>query len=478
MAEHTESSSHDPITPKAEQRVLEGEVSESSKNEADRHQNENTSKSPASDKTPRKHGWLKWVALILLVIVVALGYDSWQQTQQQNRQIERINQLQSQVQQLQNDTQSLKANQSQVQSELEQALNAQQQKLEQILENPAHQPAVSKGDLEALEQEVQQLRDRLKDRLTQAETTVTDAAEQARQQAQEKVDQFLKSLEGQLQPGSELDQAAKQAETQVREQLKQMQDRLSELFSFKAEQEASQEAENGNGTEPSVSDKKGLTPLQMQQWLVDINTQWLITGNVAQTRSQLLAVEQALAISELPNKTVLIRTLGQDLARLEDVQDQGTDQWEPVFQQLTDWVQTAAQNRAPDVSSSDQTSGSQSQAPASEAAAESDWSSQILQGFSQLFEVRKREGDQDLTEVDKLVKADVIQQRGLLLIERMRWAVQTQSEPLLTQALTQMQNYGRTYYPNQADSLEPLLTPLKAVQFQPRQPLNIVAEVQ
>ncbi|MDR9498280.1 MAG: hypothetical protein RI556_03825 [Hydrogenovibrio sp.] len=478
MAEHTESSSHDPITPKAEQRVLEGEVSESSKHDERRNQSDNTGKSSASDKTPGKHGWLKWVALILLVIVAALGYERWQQTQQQNRQIERINQLQSQVQQLQNETQSLKANQSKARSELEQALSAQQQKLEEILQSPGNQPAVSKGDLKALEQEVQQLRDRLKDRLSQAETTVTDAAEQARQQAQEKVDQFLKSLEGQLQPGSELDQAAKQAESQVREQLKQMQDRLSELFSFKAEQEASQNAENENGTELSVGDQKVLTPLQMQQWLVDINTQWLITGNVAQTRSQLLAVEQALAISELPNKTVLIRTLGKDLARLEDVQDQGADQWEPVFQRLTDWVQTAAQNRAPDVSGADQTSESPSQAPSSEPAAESDWSSRVLQGFSQLFEVRKREGDQDLTEVDKLVKADVIQQRGLLLIERMRWAVQTQSEPLLTQALTQMQSYGQTYYPNQVDSLNSLLTPLKTAQFQPRQPLKIVAEVQ
>jgi hypothetical protein len=309
--------------------------------------------------------------------------------------------------------------------------------------------------------------------LDQAQSTVTQAAEQARQQAQEKVDKFLESLQGQLKPGSELDQAAKQAEDQVRQQLEQMQEKLSELFSFKAQTEAEKQAPNG--TQSPVTEPAALTRAQLQQWLTDINTQWLITGHVAQTRAQLLAVEQALAISDLPDKTRLIRMLGEDMARLETVQGQSTDQWAPVFNDVTDWVQSAVETHTPTAAESDAAS-----TPAetnNTASGSQAWTDQLLQGFTQLFEVRKRESSEDLTNVDKLVKADVIEQRGLLLIERMRWAVQTQSSPLLAESLTQMRAFADTYFPQKRDALEPLLQPLDTVQFQPRQPLSIVAEV-
>mgnify|MGYP006274734155 CR=1 FL=1 len=461
MAEPNESTSGEPITPKAQQRVLDGEVSEAA-------QSQHQAKKDTPGVSRSRGSWWKWTALILLLGVLALAYLNWQQTHQQNRQIERINQLQSQVQQLQQAMQSLETEQSQAQSTLSAAIQAQQEKLAAVLKDPKQQPAVSQEDLQALEKNVARLRDNLQTQLAQAQAAATQAADKASQQAQARVEAFLDSLEGQSLADADIDQVAKQAEAQMREQLQQMQEKLSALFSFKAEQEKAAQAPDSTATSP-VSKPLGLTQAQLHQWLVKVNTQWLITGHGAQTRAQLLALEQALAASAYPDKTRLIRILGQDLARLQSQETRSQDQWTSIFAELTEWVNT---NVADATQAQTQTDSQDS------ASSPNDWADQVWTGLSQLFEVRKRDSDPTLTQVEKQIKADVIQQRGWLLIERMRWAVQTRSAPLLAEARAQMLAFGKTYVPEKQSSLARLLAPLEGVTFAPRQPLKIVAEVQ
>ena len=180
----------------------------------------------------------------------------------------------------------------------------------------------------------------------------------------------------------------------------------------------------------------------------------------------LQAIEWA---SAYPDKTRLIRILGQDLARLQSQETRSQDQWTSIFAELTEWVNT---NVADATQAQTQTDSQDS------ASSPNDWADQVWTGLSQLFEVRKRDSDPTLTQVEKQIKADVIQQRGWLLIERMRWAVQTRSAPLLAEARAQMLAFGKTYVPEKQSSLARLLAPLEGVTFAPRQPLKIVAEVQ
>ncbi len=111
-------------------------------------------------------------------------------------------------------------------------------------------------------------------------------------------------------------------------------------------------------------------------------------------------------------------------------------------------------------------------AETSETATDSAWQ-KLQTKLEALFSVRKRESAEQLTQVESLMMHDVLIQRGLLLADRVQWALDSESKPLLDKAIQALNDFMAAHFPEQAGSVKTTLAPLQQIDFEPRQPLDI-----
>ncbi len=243
------------------------------------------------------------MALLLVLLLVGIITYLAMKTNQQDWQIEKINQLQSEVGQLKTETKTLKSSQN----ELKEALTAK-------LASPENQPAISQADVDAVKTELETFKTNVQDKLSE----VTEQLKGMSQQAGEATQKLGEAVK----PSPEFQAKAEALGDEMKNQLQQMGQQLSELFDFKQEQQErnewqkQQDSKLESATEGAVS-VEPLSAKQIQQWALEINTQWLLTGNAAQTRHHLLALEKAVGASAMDGKNDFIRRIGQDLARID-----------------------------------------------------------------------------------------------------------------------------------------------------------------
>lgn len=125
----------EPITPKASQRVIEGDVVEDPKRDA------KASASPKSSTPKKSSQWLpqtfmQKMVMVFLLAMLGLGSFWVWQSNQQDWQIERINQLQQHQKAL-----------KEVSESLQKRLQEQAKQIEQ-LSVPAQKPVFSQADLD------------------------------------------------------------------------------------------------------------------------------------------------------------------------------------------------------------------------------------------------------------------------------------------------------------------------------------------
>jgi hypothetical protein len=109
-----------------------------------------------------------------------------------------------------------------------------------------------------------------------------------------------------------------------------------------------------------------------------------------------------------------------------------------------------------------------------EISSESAWD-QLIGRFGQMISLKKRESATEQTKVESLVMQDVLVQRGLLLVDRIDWALQTQSASHLSLAIADLEGFIATHFQAQESHFETLLQPYKVQQFTLRQPLAILS---
>jgi AraC-like DNA-binding protein len=306
-----------------------------------------------------------------------------------------------------------------------------------------NQPLVSQADLDSIKQTTQQQFMQLQARLLK-----------------------LKEAGLGIEPSQEKTETLDLLEQKIQTQIGVIGTKLATLFDFKTHQQA-------------ASSQQPLSGLQIQQWIISINTQWILQGRVEQTKQQLLALEQAITLSELPKATTLARLIGQDLTRLESLENSSSDQAAMNTQTLTQAILGLKLSR---INTSDTSNkpengvmkNGEKISVGEEISSESAWD-QLIGRFGQMISLKKRESATEQTKVESLVMQDVLLQRALLLVDRIDWALQTQSASHLNLAIADLEGFIAAHFQVQQSHFETLLQPYKVQQFTLRQPLEILS---
>ncbi|WP_029406518.1 hypothetical protein [Thiomicrorhabdus sp. Milos-T2] len=392
---------------------------------------------------------LLWLSVILAVVVTLYFTRpdmSWQ--------IQRINELQNQVAQLRQDNNALDVRIKEQQQIIADSVKSEVKK---SLQDPENAPAVTQADLSQIQQQTQQQIKQLKETVAQLGGQSSEQLDQALKQLQS----MTQKAQQELQPNDAQLKALADLEKNLQNQINGFAKKLSELFLFKEEQQVLTKQP------PVLKLDMPLDSLQIQQWIVEINTQWILNGRVDKTQKQLLALEQAASLSDFSHTTALARLIGQDLGYLKQVKDKqnkpsqiSTDALKEAVNQLSAKNLFTASQREIDQANAE----SQSESGLDK----------LMTKFSQMISIKKRSENGDVTPVDDLLKNDVLLQRLSLLVDRLDWGMQTQSVATVKEASNAIKAFVKAHYAKSYSEFNLLLTPFENVEFESKKPLSIL----
>ena len=461
------------VDEKAEkgQASTEKKVSQTKKvSETTPHKKEETqSKSPkASDNKPSLFSKLKGT-FIWLIVLITIATALFVTRKDLDWQVEHINNLQAKVAQLTHNHQALEARLDAQLKEVDARLQAMQEALNQ----PENQAAITQADIEQLQQSTQQQLARLQDKLGALSTQASEQVKQVISSASE----LAKTTENVLQPSEESKRALAQIEANLQSQLTEVTGKLAELFDFKTAQQA-QLTEMAQKPIETVNYGK-MAPNQVEQWVAEINTQWLLRGNVTESRAQLQALQAAISVSQIDNASTLNSLIMQDLVYLEAYQ--ATQSAPPLdtlaLKQAIQALDSSHLNPKDSASTAVQGGESlSSETAATEGSLTFDSAvEQLKQTLSSMVSIKKRDAEQEVTQVESLILHDVLIQRALLLVDRMDWAIVSHSTELLQRSAEDLQAYIDQTFPKSSAEFQTLLTPFLVQTFEARKPLAIVS---
>ncbi len=405
--------------------------------------------------------WFIVFAAIAVAVVLTRQDLDWQ--------VEHINDLQTKVSHLQQANKALEARLDSQMNEINTRFQEATKASEASSTASSDQQAlITQADLDKIQQTSQEKLSQLQDNLKELSTQVNQQVQKMVSQASD----VVSTTEQALKPSDQSLAALAQVEEKLQTQLLDVGQKLAELFDFKSAQQAQVETQSTQLSEISQRD--------LQQWVIEVNTQWVLRGNVAETQAQLNALQQVVAVSQLPKAAKLASLIGKDQAYLETYQTQrgtqpslNTDALKQAIASLRSVQDETSSSQMP----SEQGGGTFSQegaASISQAESSFDFAMEKLkQTLSGMIRVKKRDEEHQITQVESLMLKDVLIQRALLLVDRIDWAIVSQSNDLLKQSVQDLQDYINQAFPKEATQFETLLNPFATKIFEPRKPLAI-----
>ncbi|WP_294947152.1 hypothetical protein [Sulfurivirga sp.] len=387
-------------------RVIDAEKVENTETETlekDRKADEGAQKK-ASAPRRRSADWLARllgaVALAGVAVVWANRQELTQLIESQNKLDARLAILEKQVRQQQPSLEEFKKRLKEFEDQLE-ALNTEVDALNEKVLNPANEPVITKGEVEQLKKQL-------------------DAMQQRMATLAERWQKTLKEL---MPPPGEADQALKP----LQQQLQQLGERLGKIFE--------QSARPATGAAGKAAGN-GLDPLTLQQWLLRVNTEWLLNGDVKQTRERLHAIEQAVQLSDLPNesKIAVLRAIGRDLAYLDSYEKRSKADAK-ALEPLRKWIKSLQPPKSATVDKNGQAAGES-----------------LTERLKGLVEIRRRSEGPSTPE--QLMTFDLFKQRALLLVDEMAWAYMTHHEDLFVTTQGRLWELFQRQYPARLADLE------------------------
>lgn len=397
----------------------------------------------------RYKSYILWILLFIIVILalfITRPNTDWQ--------VERINDLQSEVSQLRQENNALELR---VQEQEETLVDRVDTQVNQALSKAENKPLVTQADLSAIQEKTEQQITQLQEKLA----SLSGQAGQQVEQALTQLNQMAQNAQQDLQPTEQQLNALKELEQKLQSQLNGLGDKLGELFEFKAEQQVLTKQP------PVLKLDMPLDSLQIQQWIVEINTQWLLNGRVAETEQQLLALEQAASLSDFVYTTQLARLIGQDLGYLKQLEDDSLKNPMPSTQTIKETVNKLTVNNM----------AKPALQPTNNALEANDGASALdglLDKFSQMITVKKRPEEGASSEVDSLLISDVLLQRLSLLVDRLDWGLQIHSETTVKQAVTDIKQFIQRHYAKEFSEFNLLLEPFESLEFPSKNSLAIM----
>lgn len=488
------------ITPKAEKRVLDGEVVSENPDSffqadadslASSTANKEATKTQSAQVAKSSSGWLGKLSALFSIAALGMASALWWQQPQQAAQVERVNQLQAQLLSLQSSQKQIQDAfadvQQKVQQQVAQAGEAQQGLLDLQKQVADLQVAMSASSTEGNSvlsgEQVQSIQQKLNALSAQVESffaspdpdpttdapadsadnAITDKPATDKPEAAPAIPSWVSSidwasLQAKLQQ-AEVDATAyfsqQQAEILQQQWQQKLTDLGAQLQTFIDQQTAKQASTIAQVESPQPAKEpatlQALSANQIQQWGVAINTQWILQGNVAQTQQQLAALEQAVSISDIENKTNLLRLLVADMTLLAQVTQTlasaptGTD---VGVQNLRTWVASLSQKLAQKPTGQSAGSHANSALSIEQNAPLTAWE-RLLEKLSAMFSLKKRHSDEALSETERMMMQDVLLQRASLMVDRVEWAVLSQSAERLNTSLKDFEAFVAKYYPQQ-----------------------------
>lgn len=401
------------------------------------------------DEMPKESFMKRYSKLVVSVMVVGLILAViWYSRPSLDWHVEKINDLQKQVNYLQQQNQLV---QEQLQEEKAMQADIIAAQVDEILKEQQAQSLLSDEKLAALKAELDSQLQSLQSQLSQASENAGEELSSALTDLNEKAQSMLPQADEKLQS----------LEQSFESKLGELSQGISELFAFKQQQESF------NSEEQASLSTSALNSLQIQQWIIEINTQWMLRGNVEETRKQLFALEQAVNLSDFEYSNPLARLIGQDLNYLEQWLADSQQQVALDTQRLSAAI---AKLELSQITENSEASAAENTTNESSTESASD---SLMAKFSQLISVKKREDGAALSDVNKLLLNDVLKQRLALLVDRLNWSLSTRSSSLLEQAVSDFEGFIKTYYPANETEFSELLAPFKEIRFVDKQPLSI-----
>jgi hypothetical protein len=400
--------------------------------------------------------WLLLFIVVILVLLVTRPNTAWQ--------IQHINTLQSDVSQLYQDNQDLESRLTVQEAKELDSQQAIETAIKQALTSSENKPLVTQSDLDELKQSMQQQLITLQASLAPLKETASLQLDKAQEGAEQLLESAIDVPKSSIISEASIKPLAEKLQTQIDD----LGSKLSDLFDFNSRQKA-------------LTTQQALSAFQIQQWIVEINTQWLMQGRVEQTAQQLLALEQAVELSDFPEVTKLARLIGQDLTRLELLQKSAptdtlvnTQALKVAVSQLLDNGNKTSKANNESTSEVPATASNEKIHLGEEISSQSALD-QLMARFGELVSLKKRETSGEQTQVESMIMHDVLVQRALLLVDRIDWALETESTNALSIATADLQKFIESHFGSQSLEFSDLLEPFKTVTFELRQPLAIMA---
>lgn len=406
--------------------VIDGEAVETSAEKTEKKDKKSSAKAKAKSSAPAgaKPKRSDWTARI--VALAAVGGVIWLALTRpdmtplievQNALNARLQALEEKVNQPAQDLAMLQQQLVELEQTVE-ALSTEVDALNEKVLNPANEPLVTKGEVELLKKQLQGLQGQL---------------QQFAQRWQEVLE---KTVQGMTQPSAPADGAdqptAPNGLSHLEQQLAQMGQQLSELFGRLA-----------SPRQAKASGQGQVDPMTLQQWLLKVNTEWLLTGDVQQTRARLHALEKAVQLSELPadSKIALLRAIGQDLAYLEQY-EQAPRLTPDQLGELRAWISRLSPPKP-----------TPADGQSSEAA-------DLMARLKGLVEIRRR--SEGLSAPERLMAFDLVRQRALLLVDQLEWAYASHNRALFEQTQARLVQLFEQALPHAVADLKAKLAILPA----------------
>lgn len=207
----------------------------------------------------------------------------------------------------------------------------------------------------------------------------------------------------------------------------------------------------------------------LQQWIMETNTQWLLGASAEATMRKLNSIEEAAVASGFEQVTVLARLIGEDLAYLKSWQESAAKplpSLDALLQAVND-IQppqlTAEQMPKAQVSN-------QAVLDTEMVQEETAWV-RLMDRLSEVVTIKNRSLTGEPTTVEALLKHDIQKQRLMLLVERMQWSAEKESQQRYLAAIDAVKIFVSVNFANNLSQFEQLLVPFTEYKRNERQAL-------
>jgi len=370
----------------------------------------------------------KLVLLITLAIASYALYLAWFNSQDK-WQVESINQLQSNHNQTKQDISALNENLKQVEAQL----------------NSSNTRALITELEGKLNTEVVNLKSKISEMVLQKpEIQVTSLAE-TQQETPTSIN-FEKQLD-----------EIKEQQQQLIAQNQQLQSSLASAQKVKK----TEQLKKTNQAE-TINSVAKLSNKQVQNWVFQINNQWLFENNKSSTLNNLNALQQTISVSNLSYKQSLLARIEQDKQTVTNFSSSIT-----TTNNLTDLKKWLTDLELPDL----KIEPKEKQAP--HETNQQTVADKLQNKLGALFNIRKKESPNDLSNVESELEKRIIKQRMLLQADQLAWAIHSHALQVADYAKNDISSLIKRYAPEQLSAWRSTMANLPPAKQTTKMPLSI-----